>query len=136
MTLFLLHTILLLMPLHAASREAGQDEKVYTVSEVSVKPQPIIGLADFQKKWSRTVKYPDHAVRQKIQGMVYIEFIVDTDGSIREAAIRSGIGHGCDEAALKAFSELSKDGWKPGIKKDAPVKVKMVLPFYFKIIEG
>lgn len=113
-----------------------QDEKVYTVSEVSVKPEPIAGTEVFHKKWSRRVVYPPVAVSKDVQGMVYIQFIVNKDGSIQDASVRSGIGYGCDEAALKVFNEISENAWKPGLKNGQPVKVKMVLPFYFKLIRG
>lgn len=113
-----------------------QDEKIYTVSEVSVKPEPVAGTDLFQKKWSRKVVYPPVAVSKDVQGMVYIQFIVNKDGSIEDASVRSGIGYGCDEAALKVFNEISEDAWKPGLINGEPVKVKMVLPFYFKIIQG
>jgi periplasmic protein TonB len=81
------------------------------------------------------VKYPEEALKKKVQGMVFIEFIVNPDSSIANAAIRQGIGFGCDEAALKVFEDLSKEGWNPGIRLGQPVKVKMVLPFYFRIIQ-
>lgn len=112
-----------------------QDDKIYTVSEVNIKPAPIAGHDTFQKKWSKNVTYPDDAVRNKIEGMVFIEFVVDKDGSITDAAVRSGLGHGCDEAALNGFKEASKNAWKPGIKNEQPVRVKMVLPFQFRIIK-
>lgn len=112
-----------------------QDEKVYTASEVSVKPQPLKGLDHFQKRWSRAGKYPQHAQDQGIQGMVFIEFIVNADGTITDAAVRKGIGYGCDEAALEAFREVAKEPWKPGMLRDKPVKVKMVLPYFFRIIK-
>jgi protein TonB len=112
-----------------------QEEKTYTVSEVSVKPEPPIGLDAFQKKWSGKVSYPDEALREGVQGMVFIQFTVEKDGSIRDASVRSGIGYGCDEAALEGFRELAKTPWKPGVKSDQPVKVKMVLPFYFRILK-
>ena len=112
-----------------------QEEKIYTVSEVAIKPEPIDGLENFKKKWSRKVAYPKNALDAKIQGMVFIEFIVSPDGSIEDASVKSGIGYGCDEAALEGFKHVSKNGWKPGIKNDMPVKVKMVLPFYFRIIK-
>ena len=113
----------------------SQDEKIYTVSEVAIKPEPIDGLDHFQKKWSRKVTYPKSALEENIQGMVFIQFVVSPDGSIEEASVKSGIGYGCDEAALEAFRLVSKNGWKPGIKNNTPVKVKMVLPFSFRIIK-
>ena len=130
-TVLILSTVLL--------REAPalvQEEKIYTVSEVSIKPQPVKGLNDFHNRWSRKVVYPPDAVTDKIQGMVFVEFIVNKDGSVTDAAVKSGIGHGCDEVALQGFLEVSKEHWKPGIKNDQPVKVKMVIPFAFRIIEN
>jgi protein TonB len=111
-----------------------QEEKVYTVSEVAVKPEPENGLTHFHDRWSKQVVYPKEAIAEKIQGIVYVEFIVNKDGTITGAAIRAGIGHGCDEAALKGFKEVSKKAWKPAVKDGLPVNVKMVIPFYFRLI--
>lgn len=135
MKFLLYHIICLPFLLHSTAFETVQDEKVYTVSEVSTKPEPLMGQHTFQKKWSSKVAYPGDAVKEKVEGMVYIEFVVDKDGSIRDAAVRSGLGFGCDEAALEGFKEVSKDAWKPGVRNDQPVKVKMVLPFQFRIIK-
>ncbi|HET7178804.1 MAG TPA: energy transducer TonB [Chryseosolibacter sp.] len=113
-----------------------QEEKIYTVSEVTEKPAPLIGLNAFQDKWSKRVIYPEAAIKKNIQGTVFIEFIVDKDSTVHDAAVRAGIGAGCDEAALHVFEDLSKNGWKPGILKNEPVKVKMVLPFFFRIMQS
>lgn len=132
----LFQMIMLFLPPDASIQPEHQEEKIYTVSDVNVKPEPIKGLRDFQDRWMKKVKYPDDAIRAKIQGMVFIEFVVNPDGAIVDASIKTGIGHGCDEAALKGFLEVSKERWKPGIKDDRPVKVKMVQPFFFRLIEG
>jgi protein TonB len=129
------HILVLILTSPFPGASPLQEEKVYTVSEVTARPEPVDGLDVFQKRWSRNVKYPETALKEKIQGMVYIEFIVDKDGTVHDAAVRSGIGSGCDEVALKGFTEVSKNAWKPGIKSGEPVKVKMVLPFFFRIIE-
>lgn len=135
MGLLLFHIASVLMLGNRAASELIQEERIYTVSDVSVKPEPASGLQDFQDNWSKKVVYPEDAIEDNIQGVVFIEFVVNTDGTIDEVAVRQGIGHGCDEAALKGFKEVSKDTWKPGIRSDQPVKVKMVLPFYFRILK-
>ena len=112
----------------------AQQDTVYTVSQVNAKPQPIAGMNNFYDEWSKKVVYPEQAIRGKVQGLVFIQFIVNEDGTITDERVRSGIGHGCDEAALKGFSEV-KSVWKPGIKRDQPVKVNMVIPFSFRLIE-
>ena len=112
-----------------------QDDRIYTVSEVNTKPEPIAGHDAFQRKWSKRVTYPEEAIKAKIEGVVFIEFVVEKDGSVTEAAVRNGLGHGCDKAALEGFKEVSINAWKPGIKQEQPVRVKMVLPFQFRIIK-
>lgn len=135
MSAFLLHIILLFVNADAGWTMSFQDEKIYTVSEVSTAPQPVKGLNDFQKQWSNNVKYPKEALRRKVQGVVFIEFVVSNDGTILDPAIKSGFSDDCDEAALKGFKTVSKNAWKPAIKNGEAVKVKMVLPFVFRIID-
>jgi protein TonB len=132
--LILIFDVLLISLIGSPAASVLQDDKIYTVSEVSEKPEPENGLTHFHDRWSKQVVYPDEAVAQKIQGIVFIEFVVNKDGTITGAGVRSGIGHGCDEAALRGFREVSKKVWKPAVKDGLPVNVKMVLPFYFRII--
>ena len=127
--------LILILGAGSAAPPECQQEKIYTVSEVTIKPEPLMGMAAFQKKWSGKVDYPEDARRKDIQGIVFIEFVVDKDGTIQDAAIRSGLGFGCDEAALEGFKRMTKEAWKPGTKNDQAVKVKMVLPFFFRIIK-
>lgn len=132
---YLLFKILCLCSLHDENALLQQDEKIYTVSEVKTKPEPVKGMNDFYDKWSKKVVYPEEALKKKIQGMVFVQFIVNADGSLSDASVRSGIGYGCDEAALKGFNEVSKELWKPAIRTDQPVRVRMVIPFSFRIID-
>ena len=112
-----------------------QEEKIYTVSEVHTKPQPVNGLDHFQTRWSRIGKYPQEALEEQVEGVVFIEFLVKADGTIHNAAVKTGIGYGCDEAALKAFNTVAREPWKPGLRKNQPVSVKMVLPYFFRIVK-
>src|SRR5687768_7219678 len=111
-----------------------QEGKIYTVSEVNTKPAPEKGMNDFYDKWSKKVVYPENAIKKKIQGIVFIQFLVNEDGSLTDISVRSGIDDECDEAALTGFKE-AKTTWRPGIKNNQAVKVKMVIPFAFRIIE-
>lgn len=133
----LIHSCILVLLAPAPGRMSPrpQQEKLYTVSEVDIKPQPSMGLREFQDIWSRKVAYPKDALAKNIHGMVYIEFVIDKDGGVYDATVKQGIGYGCDAAALKAFKEVTKERWKAGILNEQPVKVKMVLPFFFRIIK-
>ncbi|HEX8041346.1 MAG TPA: energy transducer TonB, partial [Chryseosolibacter sp.] len=87
MPIIVFQFVLLLVVPDATSACNFQEEKIYTVSDVSVKPEPIMGLKEFQNRWSKKVAYPKEAIKKNVQGMVFSEFIVDKDGSIHEAAV-------------------------------------------------
>ena len=77
------------------------------------------------------LKYPDEAFKNRVQGQVVTEFVVDTDGSIKNAMVKKGIGSGCDEEVLRVIGLMPN--WIPGMQSGKPVKVRMTLPILFQI---
>ena len=77
------------------------------------------------------LKYPDEAFKNKVQGQVVTEFVVDTDGSIKNAMVKKGIGSGCDEEVLRVIGLMPN--WIPGMQSGKAVKVRMTLPILFQI---
>ncbi len=60
-------------------------------------------LDDFIKE---NLKYPEEALKNKIEGTVSIEYDVDVFGKVILAKIKHGIGHGCDEEAIRLVKLL------------------------------
>ncbi len=83
-----------------------------------------------QQAFYADIEYPEVAKKAGIEGKVFVEFIVDEEGNVSDASVKKGIGAGCDEEALRA---LTATRFQPGIKDGKPVKVKMVMPFTFKL---
>ncbi len=52
------------------------------------------------------LKYPSRALEAKIQGRVAVDIDIDKNGKVQKAKIRSGLGHGCDEEALRVAKLL------------------------------
>lgn len=77
------------------------------------------------------IRFPDNAKELGIQGMVFINFIVEKDGSITGVTLLRGIGGGCDEVALKAIREMPK--WNPGSQQGVLVRVSFNLPVRFTL---
>jgi periplasmic protein TonB len=109
-----------------------QSDTVYSYSDVDTRPTLEKGMESLYKKWNSYAKYPSQARRNKIEGKVFLSFVVDEKGNITEPKVEQGLGYGCDEAAIEA---LLKTGlkWTPGIKDGKNVKVRMVLPFAFRL---
>ena len=52
------------------------------------------------------LRYPAEALEAKTEGTVSVRYSVDYKGHIQDAHIISGIGHGCDEEALRLVRKL------------------------------
>ena len=112
--------------------EAPEEEvadEIFTV--VEQQPTPDGGMAAFYKYVSKNLKYPAQARRMGIEGKVFVQFIVDKDGSITSVQSVKGIGAGCDQEAARVIRGAPK--WKPGKQRGRPVKVRMILPITFKL---
>lgn len=112
--------------------EAPEEEEVDEIFTI-VEDQPEFpgGMQAFYQFVGKKIKYPSQARRMGIEGRVYVEFIVDKDGSVTNVRSVKGIGAGCDEEAVRVMKTVPK--FKPGKQRGRPVKVKMVMPIYFKL---
>jgi len=96
-----------------------------------VMPEYEGGMAELMKFVKRKLRYPATPRRMNIDGTVYISFIVNGDGSIRDVSVLRGIHRDCDEEAARVISMLP--GWKGGKQGGSPVAVRMVLPIKFNL---
>jgi protein TonB len=112
--------------------EAPEEEEVDEIFTI-VEDQPEFpgGMSAFYAYIGERMKYPSQARRMGIEGRVYVEFIVDKDGSVTNVRAVKGIGAGCDEEAERVMKNVPK--FKPGKQRGRSVRVKMVLPIYFKL---
>lgn len=106
-----------------------QEEQPFTFAdEMPTYPGGTDGLMRFI---SGNVVYPKAAKKAGTQGKVMLSFIVEKDGSLSNIKVEKGIGNGCDEEAVRVTKLMGK--WNPGKQKGKPVRVKMVLPYQFKL---
>ena len=104
-------------------------EPVFTI--VEEQPQFADGQAALFKWLSQNIQYPKEAVDNKIEGTVYVGFIVNTDGSIADVTVKRGIGGGCNQEAMRVVSAMPN--WKAGKQGGKAVRVAYTLPIKFKI---
>ena len=104
-------------------------EEIFTIVEESAAPKG--GMAAFYKYVGDKIKYPAQARRMGIEGRVFVEFVVNKDGSITDVRAVKGIGAGCDEEAVRIVQ--GAPAWTPGKQRGKPVKQRMVLPITFKL---
>lgn len=77
-------------------------------------------------------KYPELARKANVEGIVYLDLLVDKEGRVRDIQIlkASGSNVGFEEAALEAIKQWT---FSPAIQNGKPVAVWMSLPIKFEV---
>jgi protein TonB len=104
-------------------------ETIFKIVEESAMPKG--GMSEFYKYVKKNLDYPRQAKRMGIEGKVFLEFIVNKDGSIVNAKVIRGIGGGCDEEALRIIQDSPK--WNPGKQRGKAVRQRMTFPLNFQL---
>jgi periplasmic protein TonB len=105
----------------------SEDEVLFVVVEES--PEFPGGDKARFKYISENVQYPEAAREKKIQGTVFVSFVVEADGAISNVTVLRGIGGGCDEEAVRVIENMPK--WTPGKQRGKNVRVKFNMPIKF-----
>ena len=78
------------------------------------------------------IKYPSISRQNNSQGRAYINFIVNTDGSITDVEVMKSTNDVyLDKEAVRVVSGMPK--WKPGKQQGKTVRVKYTLPVMFRL---
>ncbi len=102
---------------------------------VEIQPNPAGGkMEGWMKYLAESIKYPEEAKKQGIEGTVIIVFVINSDGTISDVETLRGIGGGCDEEAMRVIQNAPK--WTPGLQGGKPVNCRMRLPIRFKLPES
>lgn len=116
------------MVFEEAPEEEVSDEIFMVVED---QPEPAGGMQAFYEYVGKNLKYPSQARRMGVEGKVFVQFVVNTDGSLTDVQAIKGIGAGCDEEAVRVIQSAAK--WKPGKQRGRAVRVRMVLPITFRL---
>ena len=81
----------------------------------------------------RNLKYPSAAQRANVGGKVYVQFVVNTDGTIQDVQILKSVGFGCDEEAMRVIKSVPK--WNPGKQSGRAVRSRFTQPITFVLSE-
>ena len=115
------------MVLH--SGKVLRTDSIFFVAETM--PQFPGGEAALYQYLKKSIVYPAMARQQKVQGRVYVDFIVERDGSVSHVKVKRGLGSGCNEEAARVVAQMPK--WTSGKMKDSPVRVQYTVPVKFTL---
>ncbi len=108
---------------------AKKNQKVFDIVEQM--PEYPGGQAALFEFISKNVKYPDDAVKKKVEGKVFVTFVVDTDGKITDVSLMRKVFPSLDAEAVRVISAMPN--WIPGKQKGQVVRVKYTVPIMFRL---
>lgn len=109
-----------------------EEEKVEEIFSIVEKfPEPIGGYAAFYEFLNKNLKYPREAIRDRVQGKVFVNFVIEKDGSLTNFKVVKGIGSGCDEEAIRVLGTVPH--WEPGRQRGHNVRVYRTIPIHFTL---
>ncbi len=114
-------------PIH--SQSTTPEHAVFEMAEVSDIPSFPGGKRALKEFVSENLEYPEVAREHHVEGTVWVEFVVATDGSLTDIKVRKNIGFGCKTAAIDLVKEMPL--WSPGMIGKAAVRTKVILPIPF-----
>jgi len=95
-------------------------------------PQFPGGMAALVAWLTKNLRYPQAAARNKTEGVVEVQFIINLDGSISDLSLLKKQERSLDREALRVVSMMPK--WeKPGQYEGKPCRTLFVIPIEFKL---
>jgi protein TonB len=105
------------------------DQKVFdTVEQMPEYPGGMQAMIEFLQT---NMKYPEDAAKQKVEGRVMVQFVVETDGSVSDVHVAKQVFPSLDAEAIRVVQAMPK--WMPGKEKGKVVRVKYNLPIVFRM---
>lgn len=108
------------------------EEDPLPLYEVSKHPEFPGGEAAMMRFLSQNFRIPKTDKEMGNQGKIYVGFVIDKDGNVKNVHIERGLSPTADAEAIRVVKLMPQ--WKPaqqGIKK---VSVKFVLPIHVKLM--
>lgn len=96
---------------------------------VMVEQMPVFSEGDVVKWIAKNTRYPKEAFDKKIEGRVFVKFVVEKDGSTSNIQIVRGVDSSLDNEVIRMIQSMPK--WSPGKQKDKTVRVSFTVPVNF-----
>lgn len=113
----------------AQTKENKMKDGVYL--EVEEMPEYPGGVTALTNDLIGAIKYPEEAKKNRVQGKVYVSFVVDEQGKVTDAKIARGVEPSLDKESLRVVNGLK--AWKPGKEKGKAVKVAYTIPINYAL---
>lgn len=104
---------------------------IYIQTEVA--PYYEGGEEEMRKYLNDNLIYPEVAREQNKQGVVFVDFVIDQDGNVREVVASDVVGEDVDQLLKEESVRVvtSMPGWKAGMQQGKAVDASFSIPIRF-----
>jgi protein TonB len=89
------------------------------------------GAVEMNKFINKYITYPQTSIEIGDQGIVYLNFVVELDGSLSEIKIERGVSKELDREAKRVVRKMPN--WNPGETEGKKVRTRCRLPIVFEL---
>ena len=90
------------------------------------------GGMKFCQRWiAKNIRYPEDALKRKIQGLVFAAFVINKEGKAEDIEIIRSVDSSLNAEAIRVISSMPT--WKPGKEKGKLAKVSYTFPIRFRM---
>ena len=97
---------------------------------ISVEKMPRFN-GDLNKWLRKNLRYPVRCAEMGIGGKVFVEFVVEKDGSISSINVVRSADPDLSQEAIRVVKAMPK--WIPGMQRDKAVRVRFTIPITFQL---
>ncbi len=114
--------------------ETEPEEQVFVI----VEEMPVFKVGgdgnenQVSKYVSENLQYPEEARKEEIYGRVFVQFVVNWEGYVKDAKVIRGVDPILDNEALRVINGMPR--WaQPGMQRGNPVNVSITMPINFSL---
>ena len=96
-----------------------------------VQAEPVKGYSDLYDFFSANLKYPPEGLKDSVQGVQTISFVVNTGGKPEQIQVVNSLGEPFDKESRRLIENMP--AWKPATLNGKPVESKISIPITFQI---
>ena len=106
-----------------------EEEMVYAPA-VEIRPEYKGGVNELYAFFKKNLVFPESLKKAGIKGVVFVQFIVDKYGNVKEIEVIKRLHPDADREAIRLI-KLTNGKWKPGTRDGKAVEMQMIIPVKF-----
>lgn len=119
-------------PVVRKEKKKGQSTIVADSVKASYSPaEPLEGYPALYDYFNRELRYPEEAIKDSIQGVTSLSFVINTEGRVEHVNVEHSLGGAFDLEAVRLIEHMPP--WKPAVLNGTPVSSKVSVPVTFQV---